>query len=335
MKIRLKILVICCCPIFTFGQAVRSQVKSLVDSIASYNALCGLYIGDTDIKSSQCKCLNRLTNISTSKELLDLTKSTNTLVKCAAFQALCAKDSIEIIPVLRLHLYDTSLVSVRQGCFGWRQMTGDYFLQTFYYFLATKDSTYFVKNHANLVAIDSLLFYDPKIRLAYKEGRIKGTNGDPLYYDRVRDIALNERVPVSVIALAKYKKQQDKEIIESYFANDKTLYHAIWAVREFPDPKFYPFLIKVFEEKWRHKRYSYPTWRILYQALAQYPNNKTLALFDKTIGTRNKFRRETLGMYLAIAITKYPNPLFDKYQNKIQVYYFHKEFLNDEANLEN
>jgi hypothetical protein len=58
-------------------------------------------------------------------------------------------------------------------------------------------------------------------------------------------------------------------------------------------------------------------------------------LFDKTINARNKYRRETLGRYLTIAITKYPNSLFDKYQNKVEIDNLHKEFLGEEANVEN
>ncbi|GAB2818759.1 hypothetical protein [Ferruginibacter profundus] len=335
MTVSLKIFAICFIPLLTFGQTIRPEVESLVDSIAKYNKLDGLYIGYPGIKSNQYDRLNQLTEISTSKELLALTASKNTTVKCAAFQSLCSKDSVDIIPVVISHLYDTSLVSIQQGCIGSQQMTGDYFLQTFYFYLATKDSSYWINNYPSIARVDSLLFYDPKNRLAYKEGRIKGINGDTLYYDRIRDIALNERIPVSVLALAKYKRQQDKEIITSYFSDDKTQYYAIWAVREFPDTTFYPLLIKVFETEWKDKYYDYSKWRILYQALAKYPNAKTIELFDKTINARNKFRRETLGRYLTIAIAKYPNPLFEKYQNKVDIDNLHKEFLGEEANVEN
>lgn len=335
MTVGLKLLTICLFPLLTFGQAIRPEVQSLIDSITTYDRLDGLYVGYPGIRSKQYDRLNRLTEISTSKELLDLTTSKNTTVKCAAFQSLCSKDSVGIIPVVVSHLYDTSFVSIQRGCIGSQQMTGDYFLQIYYFYLSTKDSSYWIKNYPGIARVDSLLFYDPKIRLAYKEGKIKGINGDTLYYDRIRDIALNERIPVSVLALAKYKRQQDKDIIASYFYNDKTQYYAIWAVREFPDTTFYPLLIKVFEKGWKNKYYDYTKWRILYQALAQYPNDKTLELFDKTINAKNKFRRETLGRYLTIAITKYPNPMFDKYLNKVEIDNLHQEFLSEEANVEN
>lgn len=317
------------------GQSIRPEVIALVDSIAKYDKLDGPYIGYSGIKSQQYDRLNRLTSNSTSRELLELTGSANATIKCAAFQSLCLRDSVDVIPIVVTSLYDTSLVFVQEGCIGQQQMTGDYFLQTFFFYLATKDSSFFLDNYSRLARVDSILFYDPRIRLAHKEGKIKGTNGDTLYYDRIRDIAFNERIPVSVFALAKYKRQQDKEIIASYFLDDKAQYYAIWAVREFPDTSFYPLLIKVFEKEWKKRYYSYPKWRILYQALAQYPNAKTLELFDKTIKARNKFRRQTLGRYLTIAITKYPNPLFDKYENIVEISKLHREFLGEEANIEN
>lgn len=335
MTLRFRILVICFLPLFSLGQSIRPEVQSLVDSIISYGRLDGMYIGYYRVKSGQFDRLNLLTEISYSKELLKLTESKNTTIKCAAFQSLCLKDSVDIIPIVMSNLYDTSMVSLLEGCSGSEQMVGDYFLETFSNFLVIKDSSYYINNYARIVKIDSILFYDPAIRLAYKEARIKETNGDTLYYGRIREIALKERIPVSVLALAKYKRQQDKEIIASYFANDKTQYYAIWAVREFPDTAFYPLLVKVFENAWKARYYDYAKWRVLYQALARYPNEKTLELFDKTINARNKFRRETLGRYLAIAIAKYPNPFFEKYLNKIEISKFHREILGEEAKAEN
>lgn len=322
-------------PLVSFGQTIRPELENLVDSIIRYNRLDGMYIGYHGIKSEQYDRLNLLTEISYSKELFELIKRKNTTIKCAAFQSLCLKDSIDVIPLVVSHLYDTSLVSIQEGCNGSRQIVGDYFLQTFYSYLATKDSSYFVNNYSRIVKVDSILFYDPAIRLAYKEARIKGTNGDTMYYNRIREIALNERIPISVLALAKYKKEQDREIIASYFTDDQAQYYAIWAVREFPDTIFYPLLVKVFEKEWKDKYYDYTKWRVLYQALAKYPNAKTLELFDKTINARNKFRRETLGRYLIIAIAKYPNPLFGKYENKVEINKFHREFLGEEASAEN
>lgn len=317
------------------GQNVRSEVHALVDSISQYGKLDGPYIGYAGIRSQQYDRINRLTGYSTTKELLDLTNNDNAIVRCAVFESLCLKDSVDVIPLVIANLYDTSLIVVQQGCIGRWQIAGDYILRAFYSYLATKDSSYFAQNHSDLVAIDSILFYDPKVRLAHKEARIKGINGDTLYYNRIRDIAINERIAVSVLALAKYRKQQDKEIIASYFVDDQAQYYAIWAVREFPDSSFYPLLVKVFEKQWKKRYYSYPKWRILYQALAQYPNDETLKMFDKTIRARNKFRRQTLGTYLLIAINKYPDPMFDKYVNAVKLDKFHRENLVEESNIEN
>ncbi|WP_431241649.1 hypothetical protein ACQ9BO_16760 [Flavobacterium sp. P21] len=79
-------------------------------------------------------------------------------------------------------------------------------------------------------------------------------------------------------------------------------------------------MVKVFKKEWSDRYYSYPKWRVLYQALAQYPNQEeTLKLFDKTIVAHNKFRRKTLSKYLWIAATKYPNEKFEVYKSKINL----------------
>jgi hypothetical protein len=335
MKKVIRFLFVVFLPAVTYGQYRGTDLGLLVDSIAKNDVLDGSYIYYPSPKADKNARFDRLTVLASSKELLELTESRNTTVKCAAFQSLCARDSVDVISVVTAHLYDTSDVPTQTGCIVHHEMTGDYFLNIFYFYLAGRDSSYFANNISRIVTIDSLIFYDPKIRLEAKKSRIKHVNGDTLYYDRVREIAQKERIPEAVLALAKFKRLRDREIIASYFSDESTQYYAIWAVREFPDSLFYPLLVDVFNQEWKGHYYDYIKWRILYQALAQYPCQRTLELFDKTVKARNKFRRETLGRYLLIAITKYPNPLFERYIDQIRLDDFHARFLEEEANAEN
>jgi hypothetical protein len=70
-------------------------------------------------------------------------------------------------------------------------------------------------------------------------------------------------------------------------------------------------LLDIFERNGEKKKYDYPEWRILYQALAKYPTATTVGSFDRTINVRNKFKKSMLGRDLSIAITKYPHPIMN------------------------
>lgn len=321
-------------PVIAYGQTIRPQICALVDSIAEDDALDFPYVGYATTSYPPVRRLYQLKTIAYSQELLALTADSRPIIKCAAFVALCTKDSVDVIPIVIDHLSDTSIVAQRSGCSVSYRMTGDYFLEALSYYSLTKGSNYYTNNQSRLSYIDSLLFYAPNIRLAYKESKIKAINGDSLYYNRIREIAIKERMPVAVLALAKYRKQQDKQIIECYFAEEETQYYAIWAVREFPDTSFYPLLVQVFEKEWKRKYYNNAKWRILYQALAQYPGAQTVALFDKAIDARKKHRHEYAARYLAMAVSKYPDALFSKYQNVVPRDESYHRFLEHEADIE-
>lgn len=229
-------------------------------------------------------------------------------------------------------LYDNSMIKSLSGCSGSTDKLGDYMLsEGLYHCLSTMDTTDIRKL---LSPIDSIIIYDTAIQLSYKSNVLKNSKANPKDYARIREIAIKEKLPVAVLALARYKKQEDIEIISSYLKNEEMYYYAIWAVREFPDMAFYPLLLDIFEKKWRKNKYDYSEWRILYQALAKYPNDTTIELFNKTINVRNKFKKSTLGRYLSIAIIKYPHPDYEQFKDKLKVEGIHLEFLGRESEAE-
>jgi len=53
------------------------------------------------------------------------------------------------------------------------------------------------------------------------------------------------------------------------------------------------------------------------QALARYPRQDTLALFERASSVEDAFRRERLSRFLLLAITKFPNALFEPLKAKL------------------
>jgi hypothetical protein len=333
-----KNLIFICCLFISHlvnGQTLRPKIQLLVDSMAKYNQVDDRVVGAEGSVSKQFMRFERLLQQATNEELHTLTKYTNATVRYYAIQAYCMRNGkdFDLVQTIFLRsLRDNSVIKSLSGCRGGSDKLGNYMLSTgWYYCLSTMDTTDIRKL---LSPIDSIMIYDTAIQLYHKSVVLRNTRANPKDYNRIREIAIKEKLPVAVLALARYKKQEDIEIISSYLKNEEMYYYAIWAVREFPDITFYPLLLDIFEKKWREKKYDYPEWRILYQALAKYPTDTTVELFDRTINVRNKFKKSTLGRYLNIAITKYPNPNYEKFKDKIAIDSLHLEFLEGEIKAE-
>ncbi len=110
------------------------------------------------------------------------------------------------------------------------------------------------------------------------------------YYEQIRDLAIGKE-PEALIALAKYKKSQDVEILKSSLSDDNAVYSALWAVREFPSKELLNDVIKVYERKIQKPTgFSYMEIRILYQALVQFDSNKVDSLLNELVHNYNTTR---------------------------------------------
>lgn len=296
-----------------FSQTIRPEIQNLVDKIQNGNTLTSEFIYYEGQKSKQFELFQLIDSLATKEELIKLVEHNSPPVRCAAFSPLCRLDLEYSKKVLIAHLNDYQEINLQVGCIGYKSYVADEFINIIRYHLSKDDRDY-------LISLNKQILNDPNCKLQYKSARIRSLEINSENYDLIRRLTLEKTYPEAIIALSKYKNPKDIGIIIGYFGNDKTETYAIHAAKSFPDICFYPYLIKVFKQEWRDRYYSYPKWRILYQALAQYPDEEqTLKLFDKTMSVHNKFRKRTLGKYLWIAATKYPNPKFEIYKNKINL----------------
>lgn len=294
-----------------FSQTLRPNIQKLVDEIQKGNRLTSEYINYEGERSEQYDLCRLLDSLATKEELMGLVKYNSSVVKCAAFNTLCRLDIDYSKQTLLEHLNDYQEVKLQSGCISYTSVVADQFINSLRYHLTKNDNIF-------IVNLNKQILEDQNSKLHYKSILIRNLEINSENYELIRKLASQKKYTEAIICLAKYKNPKDIEIIISYFGNDETETEAIHAVKKFPDNRFYPYLVKVFKKEWRDRYYSYPKWRVLYQALAQYPNQEeTLKLFDKTILAHNEFRRETLSKYLWIAATKYPNQKFEFYKSKI------------------
>jgi len=313
-------------------ESIRPEINQIADSIAADNQYKSSGVGYGGVRTSQWERFVTLKDIATNEELQLLTDHTNSVVRCYSFQALAERHDSTTFSILLNHLKDNEYVSTFQGCIMSGTTVGDFFVNVVtpnYISLSAYKLTEFERQ-----TLDSILIFDPQIKLSAKSRLIKDLLPKPQYHERIRELAKEEKNPTAAISLARFQDENDIEIIKAFFKNEKTEYYAIYAAREFPHKDFYPALVKIFEREWKEKYYDYPKWRILYQSLAKYDNEQTLEFFERTINTKNRFRRQTLGKYLMIAITKYPTENFEVLKPRIKLDDYYMNAVQDEMNIE-
>jgi hypothetical protein len=307
------------------------DLKKIVDGIEKGNRVESSHIGIGGSPSKQWNKYEQLKKVATIDQLVALTDHKNSAVRCYAFRALAAKQSDRVFSILLKHLSDTSVVHTQSGCIGMKQYAGDYFVDVIKQ--NHVEIEVYKLNQIEKKILDSILLNDKSIVLSAKSSVLESLMPTSDNYARIRQLVKDDRNTYALRTLAKYQKQTDKELIASFFKDDNTQYSALYAAREFPDEYFYHFVTNVFEQDWKKAHYDYPKWRICYQALAKYPRPETIELFDRTTKSKHEFRYETLGEYLLIAITKYPNKLYDPIKAKIKLSSYQMDEVKDE--LEN
>jgi hypothetical protein len=310
---------------------IRPVIQTIVDSIAKYNQLNGSAVGYAGVRTIQWDRYEKLSKTATLAELRELTHHENAVVRCYAYDALTTRKDTTAFTILLTHLHDTATVSTLIGCVVSGEQVGDYFLNAV--ILRDSTDTGYKLSSKQKTIIDSVLLFDKHMTLFAKYNLLYDLKPRPEYYGRVKEIAVKEKMPVAIWALAKYKNPNDINIITSAFNDTESEDYAIRSAVLNPDNSFYPVLTKIFEREWSKKLYDYQKWRLLYQALAKYPNGRqTLAFFKRTIQTKDEFRYKTLGADLLIAITKYPDPVFEPLKKHIKLDEYAVEEVHEELN---
>ena len=304
------------------------DVTRIAKSLAKEDMYMSSAVGFAGTQPEQWDRYLELKNTATEAELEILTNHTNPAVRCYAFQALAERGGKQTFTILLQHLKDTVQVRTLQGCIGSSEQVGDFFLD-----MASPpyipDQKFELTNEQKQV-IDSILLFDDGITLQTKSRLIANLEPKENFYNRFRTIYLQERSSASLIALSKFGRADDKPFIIDWLTRKDThdQYKGLRAVRNFLDPDFYPYLVKIHEQEIKKPTgFNYSLIRMLYFDLAQYKTPETLELFEKTLATKGstfKYHSE----YLWLALTKYPDPMFSELLNRIELTDFQKENVN-------
>lgn len=288
---------------------LRKDLRLIVNEIAARKEVS---------YSKEDGLLEKLQAIATDKELEDLCDNKNKIIKCYAFKALTEQKSSRVFSVVMKHLYDTAKILSLSGDVGLSLPINEYLLMNS---LPNGRKTDQDKlTYKEQLTLDSILLCSD-ITKHFMTGDImlREMPAEPAFYPIIKNKVQLNFSSIALPILARYQNKNDIDIIKT--ALERNASYSIEAVREFPDPAFYPFLIKQFDKQlaeWKPSDYNnYPSWDVLLQALAKYPTAETYKLFKSITDLSVDEVFNPIKKALLIATTKYPNPVFEPLKKHI------------------
>jgi len=292
------------------NKSSSAPISQVIRDIAACNVLMGNAVGIAAQRPQQWDRYETLRSKATEQELLALANDTNCVVRCYAFQALAERKKTDLFPVVLQHLSDTATVHTLYGCLGGSQKVGDFFLETI-----TKtgnNEKSWQLNRTQRSAIDSVLLFKPGNKLEAKDNLLYNIQPQEKYYAQIRKIAMEENNKMAVVALSKYRKQQDKPLIEQLLKDPNNQTCAFLSVREFPAPSFFPYLQQALKnEITKNNDGNDVRLQLLYQAIVQYKDQPSRSLLQFALDEAKGIQYIYHWDYLQQALIQYPSTIYD------------------------
>ena len=315
----------------TYSQSeaeLRFRIQKIVNKIEQENIYKSAAVGYGAVRTAQWNRFEKMKKEASELELVMLTDHQNPVVRSYAFQALAERQSNATFEILLNHLADTAQLQTLQGCFMSSQTVGDFFLEVVTPRHISLEA--YKLNREQRKTVDSLLLYDDKAKTRNRSALLQRLEKDRTHYERIRKIYLKEQDPHALVALSKFRLEQDKPFIIDWLTRTKTRdqYHGIMAARYFPDEEIYPLLVKIHQQEINKPGgFNYPLIRMLYCVLVQYPTEQTRKLLELSLQTKGATYRYH-AQYIWLALEKYPHPAFEGIQERIALTEFQLNSLS-------
>lgn len=255
---------------------IRPYIQTLVDSIGkgSFEGPNLNMMGRKPIPSDQFRRYETLCDSATTEELTYLTSDTSAVVRCYSFDALVQRKPEGFLRLALKHLSDRAAFKMRSfDVVDWETVS-DY-----------------LKN------VVLLKFFETNVP-------------DTSQYTTIRNLSVSKEVPGAVIALAKFRKPQDIQVVSSYFSDSRLGRLALIATEEFPAEQLFDKVVEV-----RNKLVSsdFPSLDLcipLYEAMVQYKTDETRSLLKESLSKTTGFAQSIQKIAIYVALTKYPGTYF-------------------------
>lgn len=251
------------------------------------------------------------------EQILDLIKSENGILKMYSFRILCEKYPEKSFDVLIKNLNNYSKFKNRNGCV----VDNDY-VTDFWIFYVTSEGwkSEFKISKIQKNELDSILISDKSIKLRSRYYAIKEIKTNTENYNLIKKLVQNEKNGIALSLLAEYKKPEDIKLITSFFNKKGYQSSFLSAVEKFPDNSFYNLVLKTINiQKNKNEYDSSVDWIYIFKALSKYTTQQTNNIFEMMLEEKDNHTKEILTKSIYLAITKNPNPIFEKIKEKIKL----------------
>lgn len=273
-----------------FGQApqqsaLRPYIQSLADSLGKGRLESPNLnmMGREPIPSDQFRRYATLCDSATTEELTYLTNDTSAVVRCYSFDALERRKPKGFLRLALNHMNDTAAFQVQ-------------------FFDVVDWQT--VSDHLKEVVLPEYFEANPP---------------DTSEYALLRTLVISKEVPEAIIALAKFHKPEDVQIISSYFSDPRLQSLALIATREFPAEQLFSKLTDVHKALLSNDFPSLDICGPLYEAIVQYKTPETLSILKESLSNTKGFAQSIQKVAIYVALSKYPDPYFQDVKKLINL----------------
>jgi hypothetical protein len=226
----------------------------------------------------------KLRELATPGELILLSQHENPVVRFDACRLLVADSSTDVLGLVLSHLGDMGKVPCQYGC----TRRTEAFIDVLIFLVTTgpfDDLPLRQLTETSLRTLDSVILHS-QYPLDARWSALRRAGTEESYYHRIRQLASVDHYGPAIVALAKFKRADDIELIRGFsadstpfwLANAEPPYWTCLAIQEFPHPDLFPWLRDCFLRS-MNRTGIHGIGRELYAAIASYQNAEATELF--------------------------------------------------------
>jgi hypothetical protein len=276
---------------------------------------------------------NKLKEFSTEKQILDFTKDDNGILKIYSFRVLCEKYPNKCFEVINDNLHNYTTFKNRNGCV----VVNDYVTDFWIFYVTSKGwQSNFKVSEEQIKELNNALISDKSIKLRSRFYALREIQTNEENYNLIKSLVLKEESGIALYLLAEYRKQEDIELISTFYNRKGYLDSFLKAVENFPDESFYKYILLAIEnEKKENVYYENSNWDRILITLAKYPSIETKGIFEELLEKNSNEKYSSMSRGILLAITKNPNPIFESLKPKIEVREYEMEEINNQISFYN
>jgi len=251
------------------AQKLRPEIKDLAQRIQDRQLLDSEYTGKGGDTSDRYYNYLQLSSKANTDELVQLLQHRAAVVKGYASWALLDKKYPKLGDIFTKFLENGETVLTQSGC----TLSQDELASVLYYRVFYRYSPEEVPKNDSLFFQTQIIQFDSILINHKKENSLLSTalqhnNGNPKHYNRIRQLAFNNKNSDALQALAIYQRKEDIEAFKK-FGED-----AFASIALFPDDEFWDFLLS-FKEHRQSDHYL--------MALAAFRSKKSAEVLSETL----------------------------------------------------